>query len=779
MNLKNKAETLSELSKIITKAKILPVFILKVKDFLENKYIQLKEIKEFFLEDNLIIRSSSINEDSSESSNAGKFLSIADINKNNLIDLEIAIDKVINSYKNDNNNEVVLIQPFLKNIKVSGVIMTSDLDTLAPYYIINYDENNSHDSVTSGSKANLKTYISFKNKIIKNPEDIKEKLILVCKELELIFENSYLDIEFAIDNKNDIYIFQVRAIVLKDKNNLSNINLENTLEKLHKKINKLSAPHPGILGKKTLFGVMPDWNPAEIIGLKPKALAISLYKELITDNIWAYQRNNYGYRDLRSFPLLLSFIGVPYIDVRASFNSFIPKNLDEKIASKLSDYYINKLDKTPKYHDKVEFKIVHSCYYLNLPEKLKLLLSEGFNENEIKRIEFSLLELTNNIINPKNGIYKKDIEKVELLKVKYNEVINSNLSIIDKIYWLTEDCKRFGTLPFAGVARAGFIAVQFLKSFVDIGIFSQDEYNLFLNAINTISKELNSDLYLLSINKITKQEFLDKYGHLRPGTYDILSLRYDENFESYFDLKQVYNKKEIDFILSKDKLDKIDKELIENGIKISSLELIYFIKEAIKAREYVKFIFSRSLSKILSLIQELSNRFKISREDSAYIDFKEILNMYSILDHRDVYDILSSNIHKNKIFYEYTKAIKLPSLIANPDDIYGFFLEEDEPNFITLKNISAEVFLEENLKEKNPERKIVFIKSADPGYDFLFTKNIAGLVTQYGGANSHMAIRCSELGLPAIIGAGEKLFNEWKESNTLSIDCLNKKVIKL
>ena len=35
------------------------------------------------------------------------------------------------------------------------------------------------------------------------------------------------------------------------------------------------------------------------------------------------------------------------------------------------------------------------------------------------------------------------------------------------------------------------------------------------------------------------------------------------------------------------------------------------------------------------------------------------------------------------------------------------------------------------------------------------------LVTQYGGANSHMAIRCAELGIPAVIGAGEKSFEEW------------------
>ena len=82
-------------------------------------------------------------------------------------------------------------------------------------------------------------------------------------------------------------------------------------------------PHPYLIGKRTVFGVMPDWNPAEIVGVRPQPLALSLYRELITDAIWAYQRNNYGYRNLRSFPLMPNFFGLPYIDVRLSFNSFI------------------------------------------------------------------------------------------------------------------------------------------------------------------------------------------------------------------------------------------------------------------------------------------------------------------------------------------------------------------------------------------------------------------------------------------------------------------------
>ena len=46
----------------------------------------------------------------------------------------------------------------------------------------------------------------------------------------------------------------------------------------------------------------------------------------------------------------------------------------------------------------------------------------------------------------------------------------------------------------------------------------------------------------------------------------------------------------------------------------------------------------------------------------------------------------------------------------------------------------------------------------------------------YGGVNSHMAIRASELGIPAIIGAGENLFKSWSKNKKIEINCTNKKV---
>ena len=76
----------------------------------------------------------------------------------------------------------------------------------------------------------------------------------------------------------------------------------------------------------------------------------------------------------------------------------------------------------------------------------------------------------------------------------------------------------------------------------------------------------------------------------------------------------------------------------------------------------------------------------------------------------------------------------------------------------------------------NLTNKVVCIKSADPGYDYLFSKNIGGLITCYGGANSHMAIRCAEMGIPAVIGCGENNFERYCKAKNIEIDASNKQV---
>jgi len=98
--------------------------------------------------------------------------------------------------------------------------------------------------------------------------------------------------------------------------------------------------------------------------------------------------------------------------------------------------------------------------------------------------------------------------------------------------------------------------------------------------------------------------------------------------------------------------------------------------------------------------------------------------------------------------------------------------QTSNPNFITHKKITAEVvFLESYEDSKSLKDKIVLIENADPGYDWIFTLSIAGLITKYGGANSHMAIRCAEFAIPAAIGCGEAIFDELINVRHLALDC--------
>ena len=100
----------------------------------------------------------------------------------------------------------------------------------------------------------------------------------------------------------------------------------------------------------------------------------------------------------------------------------------------------------------------------------------------------------------------------------------------------------------------------------------------------------------------------------------------------------------------------------------------------------------------------------------------------------------------------------LPDVLTGAEDVDVVCLQEARPNFITEKIVTGELAVLEQMKDDDLTGKIVLLEKADPGYDWLFSQGIAGLVTCYGGAASHMAIRCAEFGIPAAIGCGKKIY---------------------
>ncbi len=767
-----KAETLERLRGKCSHASVLPLVYFSVGEWYSSASDVWEKVSAMEA-DEWIVRSSALNEDTAESSQAGKFDSIGHVHGKT--EFEHAVEAVISSFKDENLDNQVLVQPMLQGVRMCGVAFTADPNTLGNYYVINYDETGSTSAVTSGTGSESRLLYVFKGHSFQGAEEII-RLCDTLRELEELFGQENLDVEFAVAEDGELYIFQVRTLCLTGK--LADCReQQEELKRIEDKIRRSQSPKPFLCGQKTIYGVMTDWNPAEMIGIRPKPLSMSLYQEIITDSVWAYQRDNYGYRNLRSFPLMVDFCGLPYIDIRVSFNSFIPAGLDETISEKLVDYYMERLVEEPSKHDKVEFDIVFSCYTLDLPKRIQILKKYGFTEDEINRIVEALRSVTNRIINHKTGLWRKDYAKIGILEKRYDKILSSDMGDIEKIYWLLEDCKRYGTLPFAGLARAAFIAVQMLQSMVAVGIISAEEYQQFMNDVNTVGSNMNKDFMALS-----KKKFIEKYGHLRPGTYDITSKRYDEAPDIYFkwnggsgEAEQGENKDGGNFSLSLLQMHKLADALQENGLGDDILELMDFIKSVIEGREYGKFIFTKNLSKAIQMIGQLGRKNGISEEDCAYLDIKVIRSLY--MTTMDIGETLKDGVAFGKKNYQMTKNVVLPPVILEPMDAWQFYYPDTEPNYITLECASGDTAVLEDVQEiSDIEGKILMIPSADPGYDWIFSHGIKGFITIYGGANSHMAIRAGELGIPAAIGIGAKQFKKYKNAAALEIDCLAKAV---
>lgn len=761
-----KAETLAALRADLSTASIAPQVHFTVADWGQNRQQVLDDLMAQLGANAVIVRSSCGREDSEHASNAGAFLSVLDVAPDGRA---AAIDGVVAAYGTASATDQVLVQPMLRHVLRSGVAFSHDPNTAAPYRIINWVDGTDTTAVTGGK--HVRTWQQAAWSKASPPVELEPVLALIDDMLQRTGGRA-VDLEFAqtSDGKDGerLWLLQARPLIL-DRAPQDPLEQARLLGHAAELVERGMRPHPFVKGAQTVFGVMPDWNPAEIIGLRPRPLALSLYRDLITDSIWAYQRHNYGYRNLRSCPLMLHFHGLPYIDVRLSFNSFVPAALDDSIAGRLVDHYISRLLAEPTLHDRIEFEIVLSCYSLDIADRSNTLLEAGFTEAETRQIADSLRDLTNGIIDPEKGLWRTDAAKLETLESRREELLAADTSPVDRIYWLLEDTKRYGTLPFAGLARAGFVAVQLLRSLEKVGVFSAEDTDAFLQSTSTVTSQMAADR-----SRLSRSVFLQKYGHLRPGTYDILSPRYDEAPDLYFNWSE--RPEAVDaarpFSISLPQMREIGRLLDQHGLQIDPVGLFNFLQSGIELREQAKFAFTRNLSDILSLLQDFGESHGFSRDDLSYCDITTIKELQvAALGPKEV---LGRSIEVGRARYAETLTLSLPPLIQRPEDVWGFEYPSINPNFITRRQVTAAVG---DLDDRDAlAGKIVCIPNADPGYDWLFSRGIAGLVTAWGGANSHMAIRAGELGLPAVIGAGEVNFEKWSSAQRLNIDCAGKRV---
>ena len=142
---KTKAQNLKWAKQNFKTAHFQSIHIVKCVDWKQNRDTILKELE--CLKFPVIIRSSSINEDTENSSNAGAYLSKLNIYPK---DLEKSIIEVIDSYGEWADENEVLIQPMLEDVIASGVIFSHDPKTGSPYKVFNWQDGEDTKAVTSG-----------------------------------------------------------------------------------------------------------------------------------------------------------------------------------------------------------------------------------------------------------------------------------------------------------------------------------------------------------------------------------------------------------------------------------------------------------------------------------------------------------------------------------------------------------------------------------------------------------------------------------------------------
>jgi hypothetical protein len=770
-----KSDTLAVLQPLVKKAAVPKLISFTVAEWSALPVEITQEINERFGGGQVVFRSSAVNEDGEQHSQAGAFASCLDVDSSQPRAVWSAVEEVIGSMDDCPENQV-LVMTMVTDVTLSGVIMTHELDTGAPYYVLNYDdETGKTDTITGGSVVN-KTVLVHRDYVTDHVDSPRvAELLELTRELESLCDRGTpLDIEFAKTRDGQLHLLQVRRITVQENwNRRISRHVGEVLFQAGEFFTRHAQPHAGLAGARTILGQMPDWNPAEIIGTRPRPLAVSLYRHLITDSIWQEARAEMGYQPVPHTPLMLTLGGQPYIDVRASFNSFLPAGLPIKTRERLVDAWLDRLEANPKLHDKVEFEVAQTVLDFNFDEDFQNRYDDVLEPDEYLdyRNQLSKLTATNLSLVPGASL-PVALEKIHQLEALQTQ--RRPLNDLAHLPVLLEECRALGTRPFSVIARHAFMAEAILRSAVTRDALSGKRLVAFKRTLRTVTADFTGDFAEALTQPRRRPEFLAKYGHLRPGTYDITSPRYDQRDDLFAATAQPEPAtSDAIFPLTREEAQLFQELFSEAGMPdVEPGQFIEYARQAITERERAKFIFTRHLSDALELIAHWGGDTRLDRDALSHLSVQDLLNhlVSPVLNDPELY--FEDLVEQRRREQENVDGIRLGFLIRDPGDFYVVPMHRSAPNFVGSRHVEGEPLRLGNQSRGHGQLsgRIICIENADPGFDWIFTRNIAGLVSKFGGANSHMTIRCAELGLPAAIGVGEQTFERIAAANRVELD---------
>ena len=701
------------------------------------------------------MRSDAYCEDDERASHAGSFLSILDVEHDQL---ESAIDRVAASLPG-HPADAVMVQLMVTGIEAAGVAATHRIEDGAPWYCLDMAEN-ATGIVTEGRACTTRTSIArdevqrtLGRRLLCAAEQLALTLLL---EVEQLCESKPVEIEFAIRRELAApflraYLLQVRPI--------STAHRWKPADVTHSRLPPLAFLHatdplPDVAGARTVLSLMADWNPAELIGEHPRPLSLSLFQRLIARGVWWNARSALGYAAIPGTDVALLHVlrGRPLVDVRRSANSMLPRVLPMATRRRIVDRWISRLYAAPALHDKVEFEVYRTVRDFRASDALRHEWSPVLGTCAWREWEHGLGALTEGLMaSGPASLLNRYLRTVESLEGEATRC-RSWPALLDRC--------QVGTASFASLARVAFAAEAQLRSAVERSAISPDR----AHALRASSRGFPLRETVAGRNVQTEEACT----HLRPGTFDITQPTWPARFRQVDDaLGDVKGR----FILHATERHALQLLLREASLPLDADEWVRFAQTSFRAREHSKFVFSRYLSAALDDITRTFDQAGLDQECASWLTLEEIADAPErSSDARSRFWLERSG--QAQLDHDTDSRMILSPLLRGEADRFVATSLETLPNFIGRHAVQGPV-VPLDVRVANMcelQGSIVVVRQADPGFDWLFAHGIAGLITAWGGANSHLAIRCAEFGLSAAIGCGESVFARAAQAQHARLD---------
>lgn len=733
----------------------------------------------------LIVRSSAVEEDAGGGAMAGAFRSVRVPKPNDPRQLSASFARVAASFQRPRRDasadDHLIVQRLLTAVTLSGVVIASDRDAHEAYYLINYDcTRDATDRVTAGRSGHA---VRIFRRLA--PSEVPAKwagIVAATREIEQIYPRENLVIEFGVDLTGKVHIFQVRELA-RHVSSLKIVEAQvgRAIPPLRRALTELPQIAPAVAGAQTIFSDMADWNPAEMLGPRPAGLDVSFYRLLITQGAWNIGRVSLGYTDVRPAELLSILGDKPYIDTRVSLNSLTPALVSQPLRRRLVDWGLATLAQYPELHDKIEFTLAFPSLDLAADQRAQRM-SDILGRRDARHLTRILRDFTQSLLDRGPGIIAADLLAT---KQRRRRQAAREVALPDARMLLNEtaqrllECRDSAIVVFSRLARLAFVGLGLLRSLRNLDAITPETYEGLLASPHSIADEVRRACEQVAKHRLPIADFFRDFGFLRPMTYNLQSLRYDQMPADWWLTTRLPPSRER---TPRVRVEYRQRARIEQVLKTAGLDIGYesllgFMQAAVAARELAKFVFTRDVSDALEDIAGVGRALGLAREVLAEIPFHDLRRIVinRRLTKRECAKRLAEVSGKHASERRKWSAVAMPPVLGTASNLWVVDYPESTPNFVTRRQVRGRVL---SLGAVPPRRlpsmhdRIILLESADPGFDWIFNHHPLGLVTKYGGAGSHMTIRCAAFGVAAAIGCGEVLFARLAGSAAIAIDAV-------